>query len=62
MTVCRHSGCHMTVCIYRFLLISYSEDYVTSLPDFRTVPPSLVVYLDLEGERVAEGYCPCQKR
>lgn len=32
------------------LPISYSEDYVTSLPDFRTVPPSLVVYLDLEGK------------
>lgn len=31
------------------LPLSYSEDYVMSLPDFRTVPPSLVVYLDLEG-------------
>lgn len=32
------------------LPISYSEDYVTMLPDFRTVPPALVTYLELEGK------------
>ncbi len=32
------------------LPISYSEDYVTSLPGFRLVPPALVAYLDLEGK------------
>ena len=32
------------------LPISYSEDYVTSLPGFRQVPPALVAYLDLEGK------------
>lgn len=31
------------------LPLSYSEDYVTSLPDFRPIPPALVTYLDLEG-------------
>lgn len=32
------------------LPISYSEDYVTMLPGFRTVPPALVTYLELEGK------------
>lgn len=37
------------------LPLSYSEDYVMSLPDFRTVPPSLVVYLDLEGREAPKA-------